>query len=177
MKMYKNALAVFLLAGICFSAVTGYTQGQPPVAAPAVADAPVPEVTASPVPSPALLTERFKDSFFLRELDIELIRRAMGGNASDPEILKEYGAELPVWEMIEVSGILYRGPGDWIVWLNGQKLTPQKMLPQIIKMNVDDADIVRLKWYDSNRKKIISVIMRPRQVYDVTTGILSAARH
>ncbi len=85
--------------------------------------------------------------------------------------------DVPVKETIEVSGILYRGPGDWIVWLNGQKLTPEKLLPQITEISVDNAEIVRLRWYDANRKKIIPVTMRPRQVYDVETGILSAARH
>lgn len=174
MKTCKTTLAVLLSAGIFFFAVTVHAQ-QPPAAAPAVAAAPVPAVTAVPVPDAAAsLTEKFKDSFFLSVIDIELIRKALVGKVTDPEILKE-DAPVPVKETIEVSGILYRGPGDWIVWLNGEKLTPQKLLPQITEITVESAESVSLRWYDGNRKKIVPVTLRPRQVYDVQTGVLSAA--
>lgn len=72
---------------------------------------------------------------------------------------------------IHLAGLLYSSDKNWIVWLNGFRLTPERLLPEVIEINVDSKG-VRLKWYDAFSNKIIGIRLRPHQIYDIDTGIL-----
>lgn len=79
---------------------------------------------------------------------------------------------IPERRLIMLSGILYKGQNNWIVWINGQKVTPDNYLPEIIEIKVENSSYVSLKWYDIGLQEVISITLRPNQVYDITTGIL-----
>jgi|GEM_PF-5931464 len=79
---------------------------------------------------------------------------------------------IPERRLIILSGILYRGKNNWTVWINGQKVTPDNYLPEIIEIKVENSSYVSLKWYDIGLQEVISITLRPNQVYDITTGIL-----
>ena len=80
--------------------------------------------------------------------------------------------EIPQQRLIVCSGVIFRKKNDWVVWLNGQKVTPDNYLPEIIEIEVENSSYVHLKWYDIGLQDVISVTLRPNQVYDITTGVL-----
>ncbi len=84
---------------------------------------------------------------------------------------RPYYPPIPTKRIISVSGLLYRSPGDWIVWLNGHKLVPGARLPELVDIKVE-RDRVHLKWFDIGMAKILSITLRPRQTYDITSGVM-----
>ena len=70
-----------------------------------------------------------------------------------------------------MAGGIYRKPGDWIVWLNGHKVTPKNLLPEIVDISVQN-ERVHLKWFDIGINNVISISLRPHQTYDIVTGVL-----
>jgi hypothetical protein len=161
--MYKFFLST-IVCGLLFLA-PAYAQEAAPTAAATPAPVAVP---AQPDPYAP-----FEGSFFLSPLEIVSIRQAMNGRMTDERMLRDdNGAQLPAHRVIRMSGVLYRAPGDWIVWMNGKKVTPNNLLPEIIDISVMNSSKVNLKWYDAGLRKVISITLRPQQVYDITTGIL-----
>lgn len=94
-----------------------------------------------------------------------------GEEAQSEAEAKPYYPPIPTKRMISLSGVVYRSPGDWIVWLNGHKLTPGVKLPELVDIKVEN-DRVHLKWFDIGMAKIIAITLRPRQTYDITSGVL-----
>ncbi len=72
---------------------------------------------------------------------------------------------------LHLSGMLYSSDKNWIIWLNGFRLTPNRLLPEVVEINVGKKE-VSLKWYDAVLNKIIAITLRPHQIYDIDTGIL-----
>ncbi len=123
------------------------------------------------------LDKFFIDSFMFSGAEAALIQKAMGGRVEKPqqtqETLKiEKKVVIPKRRIIKVSGVLFRSTNDWAVWINGRKITPEQLLPEIIEIKVKNSSYVKLKWYDVGLNKVISIMMRPNQTYDITTGIL-----
>lgn len=120
----------------------------------------------------------FDRSLFLSQPDIILIQNAIKGNVASNAavdlISRKASKKKPVLtrRVISVAGVFYRAPDNWIVWLNGHKLMPGKLLPEIIDISVKDSSQVSLKWFDATLDKIISITLRPHQTYDIGTGIL-----
>ncbi len=69
---------------------------------------------------------------------------------------------------LSVGGILYRGPDDWTVYLNGQRLTQDKnSLPeQVMDIKVAE-DHVDLKWFDTFTNLIFPVRLREHQRFNL----------
>ena len=98
---------------------------------------------------------------------------AIPGQEIDEEsaAAKPYYPPIPTKRVISVSGMIYRKPGDWIVWINGHKLVPGARLPELVDIKVE-RDRVHLKWFDIGMAKILTITLRPRQTYDITSGVL-----
>ncbi|HTK85681.1 MAG TPA: hypothetical protein VL625_11425, partial [Patescibacteria group bacterium] len=81
----------------------------------------------------------------------EDIAKAGDQNQNRPRSIRE----------LSVGGILYRGPEDWTVYLNGQRLTQDKnWLPeQVMDIKVTE-DHVDLKWFDTFTNLIFPVRLR-----------------
>lgn len=88
-----------------------------------------------------------------------------------PEVAAPQLPPIPTKRTITLSGVLFKGPGDWVVWLNGHKLVPGRTLPEIVGMDVE-RDRVHLRWFDIGLGKVIRLTLRPHQTYDVTSGLL-----
>ncbi len=125
-----------------------------PVVAEAVAEPPVTEFTRS---------------FFYTDQEVADIRQAVSGRLFEGDEGKTY--DIPAVRRIILSGIYYRGPQDWTIWMNGQKVTPKTLLPEIVDIKVVN-DRIYLKWFDIGLNGIISLQMRPHQVYDIVTGVM-----
>jgi hypothetical protein len=174
MKLFQ-ALMVFLL----LSPVAAYAQVKP--VSPAVAAA----ATAAAAPSPPLsatapvkltpeeLHTPFTGSFFFTPLEMIAIQQALAGRVvKNSTIQGENGTVIPPHRVIRVSGVLYRSPSDWVVWMNNEKVTPGNLLPEIVDISVKPSSKVSLEWYDIGLNQVLSITLRPHQTYDITTGIL-----
>ena len=118
----------------------------------------------------------FSGSFLFSPAEVALIQKALMGKVDVPEqtlsIEKKTEAQIPQRRLIQVSGVLYRGKGDWIVWINNRKVTPNKLLPEILEIKVNNSSYVHLKWFDVGLNAVIAITMRPNQTYDITSGVL-----
>jgi|GEM_PF-905312 len=113
----------------------------------------------------------FSKSLLFTELELDTIRKTESGRAVQSTAKIESVELIPVDRKIWLSGIFYKAANDWIIWLNGYKLTPYYMLPEIRGIRVD-RDRVHLEWYDIGKNGIINITLQPHQVYDIVTGIM-----
>jgi hypothetical protein len=190
-KRTKSLPALLLLVCGMALATAAYAQapalppGSPPPATPDTALPPASppaataatEEKAAPVPiklTPEELNATFNGSFFLTPSEITAIQLAQLGKPATPETL-DNGAPAPVipqHRVISVAGVLYRSANDWVVWMNGKKVTPKDLLPEIVDIKVESSSRVRLKWYDAGLKSVIAITLRPHQTYDIASGYL-----
>lgn len=175
--MAEGAMATGVAAEVMTNAVAPGT----PAAAPAATTAPgTPEAAAAvgagaaatPSVPPVDLNAPFNESFLFTPAEIVAIRRAAEGTVMGSAVLgADSVTSIPVRRVIALSGIVLRAPGDWIVWLNGKKMTPKDLLPEVMDISVQ-RDRVHLKWFDIGLNNIISITLRPHQTYDIVTGVL-----
>ena len=71
---------------------------------------------------------------------------------------------------ITLAGIVYLSAGDWTIWLNGQKVTPKKLPPEILDIKVKK-NSVKLKWYDAYTNQIFPVKLKTHQRFNIDTRI------
>ena len=155
-KQTQKIILLLFLCGIFFGKTT-------------IAQTPVIFSEESPVKKS---TKLFKGSFFMTPMELITIQRALSGKKSNDSTLGVAKGEIPAHRIIRISGVLYQTAENWIVWMNGQKVTPEKLLPEIVDIEVTDSSKVHLKWYDIGLNKVISITLRPHQTYDITTNIL-----
>lgn len=168
---------LFFIFGFVFLFCVAAQAQTPPIAAEAAA----PASAAAPAVDPAVAAEEerkrllnmpFNGSFLFSPLEIAAILQANAGKPPGGGILNADKAQyIPPRRVISLAGVLFRNQDDWIVWLNGSKVMPKNLLPEIVDISVAN-DVVRLKWYDIGMNKIIDISLRPHQTYDIVTGIL-----
>lgn len=107
----------------------------------------------------------FLENVFLSDEEVSAIQRALLGVDKQ----EDTGPKPP--RLLRLSGLLYKNPNDWVIWLNGNRLTPDRLLPEIIEIRVDSKQIY-LKWFDYGINNVIYITLRPHQIYDMETGIL-----
>lgn len=71
---------------------------------------------------------------------------------------------------LSIGGIIYTNNKDWTVWLNGQKITPKRIPPEIIDIRVSK-DSIKLKWFDEYTNQIFPIKMRTHQRFNLDTRI------
>ncbi len=118
----------------------------------------------------------FRGSFFFSPLEIAEIEQALKGNVLKKAV-EESKTPIPKRRIIRLSGVYYRAPGDWVVWMNGQKVTPANLLPEIVSIHVSPSSRVHLQWYDIGLNEVIALTLRPNQTYDITSGVLLPGAH
>lgn len=176
--------AIQALSAIDNGAAPAAAAGAAP-GAPAAADTAHPGVVAgvSPTTAPAPeepqkdINKPFTRSLFYTKQDLVQISKALNGQSVnlDTPISGGGGEVIPQVRTITLTGVLYKGPGDWLIWLNGQKLNPRNLLREIYEIEVFKDSRVRLKWYDIGLDGVIDVTLRPHQKYDIVTGLLLPA--
>jgi hypothetical protein len=173
-KMF-HILVLLLVLGITPAKAQ---QTAPASPAPAVKAAPA---SAHPMPvtpplvgglTPEELNKPFSGSFFLTPLEVAAVQQALKGSVIKNITLAAPDKPIPTHRVIRVSGVFYRSPENWVVWMNNQKVTPDNLLPEIVDISVKDSSKVALKWYDVGLNEVISITLRPQQTYDIPTGVL-----
>ncbi len=122
---------------------------------------PVPEVF-DPKAAP------YGKSLFFTDEEISAIQRALLGISPTGDTQSNKPKKPRI---LTLSGVLYKSPDDWVVWLNGQRVTPKNILPEIINIEVEPTKI-HLKWFDYGFNDVIFITLRPNQFYDIETGLL-----
>ncbi len=93
------------------------------------------------------------------QAEIDAAANASAGQAK-PRGVRELG----------LSGILYKGSDNWVVWLNGKRIAPDAIPREIIDIKVAK-DYIDLKWFDAYTNLIYPVRMRPHQRFNLDTRI------
>lgn len=154
--------------------------GAPATAAAAPATGPnpgiVPGVSPSTAPPPEAkedVKKPFVRSLFFTGQELADIKKATKGivNAGN-NLGAPTEKPIPQVRIIKLTGVLYKSPDDWLIWLNGHKLNPKTLLQEIVDIEVFQDSSVRLHWFDIGLNGIIDITMRPHEQYDIVTGLL-----
>jgi hypothetical protein len=170
--MIKTLFALVFVA-IFLQALSVMAQAPQTSAAPAQAGAATSAEPAKP-PEPVIDRSPFTRSLLFSPLEILLVKKFLegGDNPANTDVQSIKNAPyIPPVRRIILSGIVYKGEDNWIVWLNNQKLTPGNLLPEVVSMSVNE-DRIDLEWYDIGLNDVIKIKMRPHQIYDIVTGVL-----
>lgn len=87
------------------------------------------------------------------------------------EALRAAAAEAPAAGpgALYLSGILYLGPRAWTVWLNGERVTPDRW-PEHVEGLTVERDSIEVKLGFTDGRSPVSIRLRPNQTYIVATG-------
>jgi len=75
------------------------------------------------------------------------------------------------FDTIELGAVLYYGPGQWTVWLQGERWTPKTSHPYVRILNVE-ADRVRLSVTPFAGEAPREITLRPHQNYQVLRDLI-----
>jgi hypothetical protein len=136
------------------------------LASPAWAQQPAP--VAAPVPEAP-----FTRSFLFTPLETSVVERALAGTVAGTSVVEasKSTAAIPAKRVIALSGLVFRDADDWTAWINGKKVTPKTLLPEIMDIRAEKGR-VHLKWFDIGINGVIAITLRPHQTYDIVTGVL-----
>ena len=114
-------------------------------------------------------------SLFFTPAEQSLITEARLGFTARPptaaEIQQAKDGNSPIGPReISLAGIVYLSAGDWTIWLNGQKVTPKRLPPEILDIKVRKNNI-KLKWFDSHTNQIFPIKLKTHQRFNIDTRI------
>ncbi len=71
---------------------------------------------------------------------------------------------------LAVGGIVYISSGDWTVWINGQKITPDRLPSEILDIRVYK-NYIKIKWFDAYTNQIFPIKIKTHQRFNIDTRI------
>jgi hypothetical protein len=86
-------------------------------------------------------------------------------NNAEEEIVPERGIR-----ELSLGGIVFRSSSDWTIWMNGQKVTPQRIPPEVLDIRVSK-DHIKIKWFDAYTNQIFPIKLKPHQRFNIDTRI------
>ncbi len=112
-------------------------------------------------------------SLFFSPLDYARLQEARAGFAVQKD-------DLNIDDMLQTSplgprevslqGIVYRGPKDWVIWLNKEQMTPDKLPLEILDIKVG-REFVELRWFDRATNKTYPIRLRPNQRFNIDARV------
>ncbi len=69
---------------------------------------------------------------------------------------------------ITLGGIVYVKAGDWTVWLNGQRITPDAVPTEILDLRVYK-DYIEVKWMDEYTDQVFPIRLRAHERFNLDT--------
>lgn len=116
-------------------------------------------------------------SLFFTSYEHQLVKEARKGFVAraptETEVDESQGDDKPRPKgprELQVGGIVYLSADDWTVWINGQRVTPDRLPPEILDIRVSK-DFVKLKWFDSFTNQIYPVKIKTHQRFNLDTRI------
>lgn len=71
---------------------------------------------------------------------------------------------------ITLGGIVYKGDDDWVIWLNGERITPNAVPKQILDLRVFK-NYIEVKWLDDFTNNIFPLRLRAHQRFNLDARI------
>jgi hypothetical protein len=100
---------------------------------------------------------------------LEAARQARGAAVSATPADTSSQPPIPEPAAVHLSAVLYRGPSDWQIWLNGRSFAQSGVAGSLEILRVRP-DSVRLKWRGAGTRQPAEITLRPNQTYIVGTG-------
>jgi hypothetical protein len=138
--------------------------GQPPLPPP---DAVSPQFTQGQDKSITVTSEGKPESLFFTPNQLASIMRAKEGFMAPREAFDPNNQANPMTtapHTISLAGIVYVSKNDWVIWLNGERVTQKNMPQRLIGVTVKP-DRVHLRWMDIPHQRIINITLEPHQQY------------
>jgi hypothetical protein len=66
--------------------------------------------------------------------------------------------------VVSLAGIIYVNSKDWVIWLNGERVTRKNMPQRLIGLTVRPT-LAHLRWLDVPNQRIVNITLRPHQQY------------
>lgn len=183
-RAFHISLAALVLFGLMLLSLAVLAQ-QPPVSQPSAASAqpqaqglppaaPAPrlpdDVDPSEIPS-LLFTFWEHESLVDARNSIGVVRAPTQQEKDDDTPLSEPKQKPPPEKRyITLGGIVFAGDKEWTIWLNGQRVEPKAVPPEIIDLKVYK-DYVDIKWFDDYTNQIYPIRLRPHQRFNIDTRI------
>jgi hypothetical protein len=76
----------------------------------------------------------------------------------------------PQERYITLGGILYVSGENWIIWLNGKRVTPTAIPKEIIDLNVYEG-YVDMKWFDDYSNQIFPLRLHPHERFNIDSRV------
>lgn len=124
--------------------------------------------------------EAQEQSFFSRFMfsgeELEKLKKAlMGGYKKAPEPEKprqteEDRAPETSSRIVSLAGLIYSGPQDWTFWLNGRRVTPDKVPEEVQNLYVTKY-YIDFSWFDRQTNQLYPIRLRPHQSFHLDTKV------
>lgn len=66
--------------------------------------------------------------------------------------------------VVSLAGIIYVNSKDWVIWLNGERVTRKNMPQRLVGVTVRPK-LAHLRWLDVPNQRIVNITLRPHQQY------------
>lgn len=66
--------------------------------------------------------------------------------------------------VVSLAGIVYISKNNWVIWLNGERVTRKNMPQRLVGLTVKP-DRVHLRWMDIANQRIVNITLEPHQQY------------
>ncbi len=124
----------------------------------------------------------FLSRFLFSQEEIEKLKQALGGAFKRaPEVPQsaEQDDDAPAAEyprIVSMSGLIYTGPQDWTFWLNGVRVTPDKMMDELQNLYVTK-HYIDFSWLDRQTNQLYPLRLRPHQSFHLDTKVFFTGAH
>lgn len=71
---------------------------------------------------------------------------------------------------VTLAGIVYVDHADWTIWLNGKRVTPTAIPPEVFDLKVSK-EYIEMKWFDEYTNQVFPLRLRPHQRFNIDTRI------
>lgn len=102
-----------------------------------------------------------------------LVARNLPGatkRAPEGEPVGEVAKPPPEEREIKLSGILFVSSSDWIVWLNGKRVTPKAIPKEVLDMKVYER-YVEIRWFDEYTNQVFPIRLRPHERFNIDSRV------
>lgn len=77
---------------------------------------------------------------------------------------------------LALGGIVFKEEGDWTIWLNGRRITPDTIPGEIFDLKVQK-EYVDIKWYDAFTNRLFPVRLRANERFNLDSRLFLTGSH
>lgn len=107
-------------------------------------------------------------SLFFNRWEHDLIVDARRGLVTRSPEMMDDGVQGTGPRDVALSGIVYHGPKEWVVWINDMRVAPTAIPDQVLDLKVYK-DYIELEWFDDTTNQIYPIRLRSHQRFNLDT--------